>query len=238
MSARTSLIAACLGAALVVAAVADAQPYALDAREDATIGSHPGTLRVGDNGLVFEAKEPKNSRRWNLDEVRQFRIESSRRVVIETYHSHGWRHAGRSRTYRYGTASPIPRELVAFLLTRLSRPLVTAVLPPRATSVGLSVLVNHEGTDTAGTLVLYDDGLAFETTRDGYARFWRFADLDAVLRQDQFRLYVAAYEGSREHVRPFVFTLKQDLPSALYDRLWSRLNGRSARPGDPRIRED
>ena len=61
--------------------------------------------------------------------------------------------------------------------------------------------MNHEGTDTGGRLALYSEGLAFETTRDGFARFWRFADLDAVLLQDRYRLLVAAYEGSREHVR-------------------------------------
>ena len=224
---RTRLIAACLGAVLVTAAIADAQPYALDAREDGTIGSRPGTLRVGTDGVAFEAKDPKNSRRWNLDDVRQLRIESSRRLVIETYRSRGWRHAGHSRTFQYATTSPIPRELVAFLLARLTRPLVTAVLPPRATPASLSVLVTHEGTDTAGALVLYDDGLAFETARDGYARFWRFADLDAVLRQDRYRLHLAAYEGTREHVRPFLFTLKEDLPPGFYDQVWRRLNGRS-----------
>ena len=227
MSARTSLIAAYLGAALVMAAVADAQPYALDAREDATIGSHPGTLRVGADGVAFEAKEPKNSRRWNLGDVRQLRIESSRRLVVETYRSRGWRHAGHSRTFQYATTSPIPRELVAFLLTRISRPVVTAVLPPHDAPAAFSAIVHHEGTDTAGTLALYDDGLAFETERDGYARFWRFADLDAVLRQDRYRLYIAAYEGTREHVRPFLFTLKEDLPPGFYDQVWRRLNGRS-----------
>ncbi len=230
MSIRTLLIAACLSASLGLPVTAAAQPYALDAREDTTFGGRPGTLRVGDAGVVFEARDPKNSRRWSLDEVRQLRIESSRRLVIETYHSRGWRDAGRSRTYEYETTAAIPRELVAFLVSRVTMPLVTAVLPPRPVAASVTVAVHHEGTDTAGALALYDDGLAFETARDGYARFWRFADLDAVLRQDTFRLYIAAYEGSREHIRPFLFTLKQDLPPAFSAALWQHLNRRPASP--------
>ena len=227
MSMHALLTASWLMVSLGLPAIAGAQPFALDAREDATVGSRPGTLRVGDDGVVFEAKNPKDSRHWSLDEVRQLRIESSHRLVIETYHPRGWRGAHRSRTYEYATTPTIPRKLVAFLLARLTKPVVTAVLPPRSTPVSLFVAVHHEGTDTSGTLALYDDGLAFETERDGYARFWRFSDLDSVLRQDQYRLTVAAYEGSRERVRPFLFTLKGELPAGLYDTLWRRLNGRA-----------
>ena len=142
----------------------------------------PGTLRIGDDGVVFDTTDPKHRRVWHLDDVRQFRVESSRRLVIETFRSRGWKGAGRSRTYEYATGTDIPDALVAFLLARVTRPVVTAVLPQRRTTPApLAVAVHHEGTDTAGTLALYDDGLAFEADRDGFARYWRFSDLDAVL---------------------------------------------------------
>lgn len=232
MAFRTLILLSIVAAWTTGSTSAFAQPFALDAREDVTFGSRPGTLRIGEDGVVFETTDPKHRRGWRLDDVRQFRVASSRSLVIETYRSRGWRGAGRSRTYEYATATDIPDALVAFLLARVTRPVVTAVMPQRRTTPApLAVAVHHEGTDTAGTLALYDDGLAFEADRDGFARYWRFADLDAVLRQDQYRLYVAAFEGNREHVRPFLFTLKQDLPPGFYDILWRHLNSRST--GDP-----
>jgi len=224
---RTALFLSCLAAWAGTESSAAAQPKAIDVREDAAFGAHSGTLRVGDDGVNFDASDPKRSRHWSFEEVRQLRIESSRRIVVETYQSRGWRRLGHSRTFEYHTTAPVAPEWVALVLSRVTRSVVTAVVPRRPSPAGFVVEVNHEGTDTKGRLALYPDGLAFETSRDGFARFWRFADLDAVLLQDRYRLFVAAYEGSREHVRPFLFTLKHDLPPGAYDELWRQINGRS-----------
>lgn len=226
MSMRTALLFSCLAAWTAAASPAAAQPAPIEVREDAALGGHPGTLRVGDEGIAFDARDPRRHRRWTFDEVRQLRIESSRRIVVETYQSSGWRRLGRSRTYEYHTAAPVSPDWVAYLLAHTQRALVTAVVPPHAGPAQFTADVHHEGTDTAGRLVVYADGLAFETPRDGFARFWRFADLDAVLLQDRYRLFVAAYEGPREHVRPFLFTLTRELPPGFYERLWREINGR------------
>ena len=82
-----------------------AQPVAIEVREDTAFGGHPGTLRVDDNGLAFDAGEAKRSRRWTFDEVRQLRIESSRRIVVETYQSRGW-----SGWVRVGPTNIAPRR--------------------------------------------------------------------------------------------------------------------------------
>ena len=227
MCIRSLVIVAVLGGSLGLWTPADAQPFALAAREDEAFGSRPGTLRLDGASVGFETGDTKQARRWAFDDVRQIRIESSRRLVIETYQSRGWRGAGSSRAYEYAMASPITPQMVAFLLARVTSPVVTAVLPPRERPASFTALVHHEGTDTDGTLALYDDGLAFETARDGHARFWRWSDLESVLRQDRYRLAIGAFEGAREHVRPFLFTLKADLPSGMYDVLWRQVNRRS-----------
>jgi hypothetical protein len=230
MSSRMSLLLACLLAAGGIAAPARAQSASVDAFESAVLGDPRGALRVGPDGVNFDARDPKQSRHWKPDEVRQLRIESSRRIVVETYQSRGWKGFGHSRTYEYRTTAPITPEWVALALSGATRPVVTAVVPTRTGAPAYSTPVNHEGSDARGTLALYADGLAFETPRDGFSRFWRFADLDAVLRQDRYRLLVGAYEGSREHVRPFLFTLVGDLPEGFYDELWQRVNGRHQSP--------
>ena len=128
-------------------------------------------------------------------------------------------------------AWPVAPEWVAVVLSHTTRPVVTSVVPPRTMPARFTADVHHEGTDTGGRLVLYPDGLDFETPRDGFARFWRFMDLDAVLLQDRYRLFVATYEGPRERVRPFRFTLTHDLPPGFYDFLWQQLNRRPSSTG-------
>ena len=238
MSMPTALLLSCLAAWAAMASPAAAQPAPIGVSEDAAIGGHPGTLRVGGDGVSFDARDTTRSRHWADDEVRQLRVESSRRIVVETYQSRGWRGLGHSRTYEYRTTAPVTPGWVAYVLSRTPRSVVTAVVPPRTAPAQFTVDVHHEGTDTKGRLAVYADGLAFETPRDGFARFWRFADLDAVLLQDRYRLFVAAYEGPREHVRPFLFTLKGDLPPGFYDHLWRQINGRSGALGDGTVPAD
>lgn len=230
MSMRIALLLSGLAAWPGVVSPVAAQPAPIEVREDTAFGGHPGTLRVGDDGVTFEARDAKHSRRWTLSEVRQLRVETSRRIVVETYQSRGWSRLGHSRTREYRITTPVTPEWVADVLSRISRSVVTSVIPPQAVPAQFTVEVNHEGTDSGGRLALYADGLAFETPRDGFARFWRFADLDAVLLQDRYRLLVAAYEGSREQVRPFLFTLKHELPPGFYDHLWQQLNKRPLSP--------
>ncbi len=227
MSMRIALLLSSLAAWPGAVSAVTAQPAPIEVNEDTAFGGHPGTLRVGDTGVAFEARDPKRNRSWTFGEVRQLRIESSRRIVVETYRSRGWRGLGRSRTYEYRTTTPVTAEWVAEVLSRITRTVVTSVVPLRTAPAQFTAEVHHEGTDTGGQLALYADGLAFETPRDGFARFWRFADLDAVLLQDRYRLSVAAYEGSRERVRPFLFTLYYELPPGFYDELWRAINGRA-----------
>lgn len=224
-----AMVAAVATIPMASAAQSAMAPPEMAAREDRLIGSQAGTLRLDDGGLAFETGDASDDRRWTYDEIRQFRFETAHRLVIETYRSRGWKGFGKSRVLTYRTDQAIPAEWVAFASAHSAKPIVSAIIPPRPDAARFEVAVNHEGTDTAGVLKLYDDGLAFETDRDGYARFWRFADLDSVLRQDRYRLAVSAYEGTREHVRPFLFTLKADLPPALYDEIWHQLNARTAR---------
>ena len=80
------------------------------------------------------------------------------------------------------------------------------------------------GRGSDGTLVLYNTGIAYLTTRDGQARFWRFRDVFGVLALDRYRLELLVFEGGSGEARPFLFELKTGLPSGMYDALWQRIN--------------
>lgn len=201
-------------------------PLTYDVKEDRRFGSTRGTLTIGDEGVAFVAANAKDGRRWTFDAIQQIRI-APKQIEIATYEDRGRLSTGGGRVYRYGvTGAAIDAALADFLLARVHVPVVSAVLPTGALDGEISVPAHHEqrrgGAD--GTLVATPAGVAFVTSRPGEARFWRYADLFAVLAIDRYRLELSAYEGSPGQTRPYVFSLKAPLDARAYDLLWRRIN--------------
>jgi hypothetical protein len=200
--------------------------FELAVRQDRAFGSTPGALLVDEQGIEFRSADRKTSRRWDYLALKQVRILSRTRITLATYEDQGWLRLGADRAYSFDVTGAIPDGLVTFLLTRLERPLVTAVVPPLPATPLFRVSVKYarRGRGSDGTLALYDTGIAYVTDRDGQARFWRFRDVYGVLALDRHRLQVLAYEGGSGETRPFTFELKADLPAGMYDALWQRVN--------------
>lgn len=212
-------------------------PFELAVRQDHFFGSTRGTLVVGPGGIEFKTTNPKESHRWEYRALRQVRVLSTTRIVVDTYEEPGGLRLGADRSYAFKvTAGAIPADLVEFLLGRLERPTVTAVMPPLPSTALFEVPVHaRAGRGSDGRLVLYDDGVAYLTERDGEARYWRFRDVFAVLKLDRYRVQVLAYEGGPGETRPFTFELTSELPQAMYDAIWQRVNDpgrRFAGPGN------
>ena len=206
-------------------------PCDLAVKRDQFIGSSRGTLRFTEDGVQYDSPEKKDARTWAYGDIKQLQVLSPTRITVLTYEDQGRLRLGRDRTFTFdivqGSVSP---ELVAFLLSRVERPLVTAVMPPGAGPVLFRVPVKHQrsGSGSEGTLVMSDEHLAYLTEGETEARYWRFADIFAVLPLDPFRLQVQAYEGGSGSTRTFVFELKSALPSEFYDALWARVNPSAA----------
>jgi hypothetical protein len=186
-----------------------------------------GTLAFGDQGVEYKTTKKDAGRRWTFEQIKQIQVLSPTRIVVRTYEDHGWTRLWTDRTVEFelerGVVGP---ELPAFLLAKIPRPVVTAVLPPLAGTPRFRVPVKHvrgrRGSD--GDLVLYDDALVYESHQKGASRYWRSADLASVYAPDRFRLDVLTYEGGGGDTRPFTFQLKTDLPPGFYDTLWAFLN--------------
>ncbi len=215
----------------------DGPPYALSVKRSHTIGSSSGTLRVTAEGIEYDTTAKDEARRWAYAEIKQLQIQTPTRVVVLTYEDQGRLRFGADRTFdfevRDGSVSP---ELVAFMLSRTDRPIVTAVLPPLPSGPLFEVPVKHErqGRGSSGTLLMYDDALVYRTEGKGEARYWRFKDLFAMLPLDRERLQMLAYEGGAGELRPFTFQLKAELPEPFVQALWDRVNPPAPGPTAPK----
>ena len=225
---RPRLMALAALAWLAFARVGEAAqpPFELAVKQDHFLGSTRGTLVFTDDGVEFRTPDPKDTRRWTVLDVKQIRLRRTE-IVIDTYEDRGRLRFGADRSYEFEVQKdPIPRELVAFLLERLQRPVVTTIMPPLDSQPLFRIPVKHQqrGRGSGGTLLLYHEGLAYATEREADARYWRFRDVFSVLQLDRVRLLVTAYEGGSGETRQYTFELKTDLSAAAYDALWQRVN--------------
>ena len=213
--------------AWAAAAAAADPPFELPVKRDRLVGGSRGTLVFAMDRIEYLTTDKDDARRWAYDQVNQLQILSPTRIVVRTYEDRGLLRLGADRTFDFTVIdSTVGPALVRFLLDRVSRPVVTAVMPPLSGERLFSVLVKHhrQGRGAEGVLVMYDTQLVYLTEEEEDSRYWRFRDVFSVLRLDRYRLQVTVYEGGGGSTRTFVFELKSDLPDGFYDALWARVN--------------
>lgn len=215
-------------AAAMSAAPALAQgPYELTVKADHFIGASRGTLVFDRDEVEYRTTDREDARRWRYDAIKQLQVLGPRRVQVRTFEDQGRLKMGKDRTFDFGVVSgAVTPELVAFLLTRIDRPVVTAVMPTECGGEPLArIPVKHAArSGSEGVLVIHPDHLAYLTAQAEASRYWRYADIASLLRLDPYRLVVSAYEGGAGRTRPFVFDLKRDLPEDVYAAVWARVN--------------
>jgi hypothetical protein len=232
---RVGWIPLALVALLAAPAGAAAQPFEFAAKLDKRLGSTPGTLAIDESGVTFRSPALASPRSWPYTALKQVRIRSTRQLVLETYEDQSLWKLGADRRYEFDlVGGDVTPALVAFLLDRLERPVVTAVMPPLPQEALVRIAVKHQrrGNGSEGTFLLYDTALAYLTEEEAEARYWRLRDVASVLQVDPRRLIVTVYEGGG--LRPYTFELKAALPARAYDALWQRVNAPARAGGSPR----
>lgn len=223
------------------AAAAAGPPFELPVKRDRLFGGSHGTLVFALDRIEYRTTDKDDARRWAYDEVKQLQILSSTRLVVLTYEDQGLMKLGADRRFDFTVVeNAVSAELVRFLLDRVDRPIVTAVMPPFPGERLFSALVKHQrqGRGSEGVLVMYDRQLLYLTEEEEDSRYWRFRDIYSVQKLDRYRLQVTVYEGGSGDTRGFVFELKSDLPEGFYDALWTKVNPAAleiVRPADSRF---
>lgn len=230
MIVRFALVLAAAG--MLCATDANAQtsgpPFELAVKNDHFIGSSSGTLVFDVEAVEYKTTEKEDVRRWSYPDIKQLQILSPTRIAVLTYEDQGRLKLGADRTFRFEVVKgTVSSDLVAFLFDRIRQAVVTAVMPPASSTPPLHrVPVKYErgGRGSDGTLLLYEDRLVYLTEVEGHSRYWRLADVFAVLQLDRYRLEVLVYEGGGGETRRFTFQVKTELPEGFYEALWTRVN--------------
>lgn len=209
------------GAAPVVAD----QPRTLAVKADRLFGGDRGILAVTDRGLEFRAADPQRTRAWTFDGIREVRVPSPRRVVVETYEApRRLAFFSRGRHYSFDVVEgTVSADFVDALLREIPRPVVTSVMPPTCDATWSGAVFHEQrraGHD--GLLELHCGGLMFRSSTPAASRYWRVRDVVSILRLRRDRLEIAVRESG--DVKPYVFELKRDLPDEVYDALWARMH--------------
>ena len=224
---RATIAATLIMLGYASAAVAAGPPFELAVERDRLVGGSKGTLVFTRDGIEYQTSKKDDARRWVYDDIKQLQILSPTRIAVLTYEDRGVLKLGEDRTFEFKVVQgPVSSELVTFLLERIDRPVVTAVMPAYEGDPLFRVRVKHQrwGRGSEGTLVMYNEQLIYLTEQEENSRYWRFADIYSILRLDRYRLQVTTYEGGSGSTRSFVFELKSDLPDEFYDALWARVN--------------
>ena len=196
-------------------------------------GGSRGTLVFDTSGVSYKAENPTKSRQWSYHELKQIRVVSPREVALDTFEDGSRWRFGADRTIEFEVSQgAIEGRQVAFLLEHVERPVASVVLPAGLGEPRHRIDAKHlrRGRGTHGTLAIYTSGLSYETGDEADSRYWRFSDIESILRVSPFRLLVNVYE--RGSVRPLAFELKSSLPGPAFDYVWEQVNRPTDRTGD------
>ena len=226
----TSKIAYCwLGWLLIAGSAISAEEIRFPVRHDHTFGSCRGELIFREDGVDFITPEKKHARTWKYEDIQQIGLLSPQEIVILTYEDKKWEF-GRDRDFRFQvTQGTITPSLYTMLQARVTRPLVSALLPPEITPE-YRIPVKHERgfSGTQGTLEVSDQCILYRTDAKGDSRIWRYEDIASIGTTGPYQLRLTSMDrvqGEFGGERNFVFTLKRKLDPEIYDFLWWKING-------------
>ncbi|RPJ56718.1 MAG: hypothetical protein EHM23_22755 [Acidobacteria bacterium] len=206
---------------------AKAEETRLAVKHDHLWKSCQGVLIFDDQGVRYETKELKHARNWKYEDIQQLGIEP-KKVVVLTYQDRKL-YLGKDERFTFVvTEGQVDDSLRALLESRLTRPLVSSVLPEE-TGVKYRIPVRHRKTvtGTQGLLEFSDHYVIYRTPDQRDSRIWKYEDLVSVGTTGPYQLRITATErtgGEFGGGRNFVFDLKEKLPAGAYDFLWNKIN--------------
>ena len=201
----------------------------LPVRHEHALKNCTGELVFTDKGIDYVAKNGKHARSWTYTDIQQLGLMDSKKVSIVTYEDNKLE-LGKDRRFHFVvTEGSIPDSLPGILQSRLSRPLVTGILPLALQSkYEIPVKHMHAWGGCQGILRISEDAISYETTNKEDARLWHYDAISSMGSTGPYQLRLTTMERTGSEIsgeKNFIFDLKQRLEPNVYDFLWWKVNG-------------
>jgi hypothetical protein len=214
---------------LVVCSPLPAQEIRFPVRHNHVIGSCAGELIFRGDGVEYATHDKKHARVWKYEDIQQIGLLSPKDISILTYEDSKWM-LGKDRAFHFKiTKGEIAAPLWTMLQTKLTRPLVSAIVPPDI-APRYRIPAKHERgfAGSQGILEISDQYIMYKTETKQDSRIWRYEDISSIGTTGPYQLRLTSMDrtqGETGAERNFVFSLKQKLQPAIYDFIWWKING-------------
>jgi hypothetical protein len=197
-------------------------------KHDHGIKSCRGELVFREDEMEYVTSHKKDARTWNYVDIQQLGLVGPRKVSVVTYEDRKLQF-GKDKLFNFELVEgTIPASLWNSLQTRLTKPLVSAVIPelPQA-KYQLPVKHQHAMGGCQGTLEIGEQQVVYRTSHQANSRIWRYEDLSSIGSTGPFQLRLTAMErthGEYGAEKNFIFDLKRRLDPEVYDFIWGKVN--------------
>ncbi len=214
---------------LLVSSALQAQEVKFPVQHKRLLRDRTGELIFGETGIEFRTKDKKNDRTWKYVDIQQLGLLSSKEITLLTYKDSGWKF-DKDIFYRFKiTSGEMTPALFTKLQAKLTRPLVSAIIPPDIApkfKVPVKHFLGFKGTQ--GMLEIGDEYVVYRTETPKDSRVWRYQDISSIGTTGPYQLRLTSMDRSNNETgseRNFVFSLKERLTSEAYDFMWWKING-------------
>ena len=197
-------------------------------KHDHGIRSCRGELVFQNDGIKYETSHKKDARTWNYLDIQQLGLVGDKKISVVTYEDRKLQF-GKDKIFNFEiTEGSIPPALAGVLQTRLTKPLVSAVIPELpAARYQLPVKHQHALGGCQGSLEVGEHEVVYKTSHASDTRIWRYEDLSSIGSTGPFQLRLSSMErtnGEYGAEKNFIFDLKRRLDPEVYDFLSKRIN--------------
>ena len=205
-----------------------AEEMRFQVKHDHGLRSCRGELVLRDDGVEYLTSHKKDARTWNYLDIQQLGLLGDKRISVVTYEDRKLQF-GKDKIFNFElTEGTIPPALAAALQARLTKPLVSAVIPELpAARFQLPVKHQHALGGCQGNLEIGEQEVVYKTSHSSDSRIWRYEHLASIGSTGPFQLRLSGMErtnGEYGAEKNFIFDLKRRLDLEIYDFLWRKIN--------------
>jgi hypothetical protein len=218
-----------LGGLLLACSALQAQEVRFPVRHGRLLRDRTGELIFGKTQIEYRTKDKGDARTWKYEDIQQLGLLSPRELTILTYQDSNWKF-GKDLFYRFEIISgEIAPTLWTELQAKLTRPVVSALIPPDLAprfTIAVKHLRGFGGTQ--GKLEVADEYVIYKTDTPKDSRIWRYQDISSIGTTGPYQLRLTSMDragNERGGDRNFVFSLKERLAPEAYDFIWWKING-------------